>query len=149
MDIIFLINLSWVLSFSSHCFKFFDLSNSPTVRRVATHADFMLRCVNSRGASEKTLRFSDTMSYYLKGPGPLQRGDNLKNTKIGCVHLKVFFSRTFSQNRSYLHESFLITCTVSPYFFGRKTKNTFYGKKNLLFFLNYYVLQSDSAKLLI
>jgi hypothetical protein len=29
-----------------------------------------------------------------KGSGPLQRGDNLKNAKIGWVHLKVFFSRT-------------------------------------------------------
>ena len=28
-----------------------------------------------------------------KGPGPLQRGDNLKNAKIGCGHLN-FFSRT-------------------------------------------------------
>jgi hypothetical protein len=29
-----------------------------------------------------------------KGPDPLQRGDNLKNAKIGLVHLKIFFSRT-------------------------------------------------------
>jgi hypothetical protein len=29
-----------------------------------------------------------------KGPGPLQRGDNLKNAKMGWVHLKIFFSRT-------------------------------------------------------
>jgi hypothetical protein len=28
-----------------------------------------------------------------KEPGPLQRGDNLKNTKMGWVHLKIF-SRT-------------------------------------------------------
>jgi hypothetical protein len=29
-----------------------------------------------------------------KGPGPLQRGDNLKNAKIGLGHLKIYFSRT-------------------------------------------------------
>jgi hypothetical protein len=29
-----------------------------------------------------------------KGPGPLQRGDNLKNAKMGWGHLKIFFSRT-------------------------------------------------------
>jgi hypothetical protein len=27
-------------------------------------------------------------------PGPLQRGDNHKNVKIGWGHLKIFFSRT-------------------------------------------------------
>jgi hypothetical protein len=29
-----------------------------------------------------------------KGPGPLQRGDNLKNVKLGWGHLKIFFCRT-------------------------------------------------------
>jgi hypothetical protein len=29
-----------------------------------------------------------------KGPGPLLRGDNHKNVKIGWGHLKIFFSRT-------------------------------------------------------
>jgi hypothetical protein len=29
-----------------------------------------------------------------KGPGPLQRGDNNKNVKMGWGHLKIFFSRT-------------------------------------------------------
>jgi hypothetical protein len=29
-----------------------------------------------------------------KGPGPLQRGDNKKNVKMGWGHLKIFFSRT-------------------------------------------------------
>jgi hypothetical protein len=29
-----------------------------------------------------------------KGPDPLQRGDNHKNTKMGWSHLKIFFSRT-------------------------------------------------------
>jgi hypothetical protein len=28
------------------------------------------------------------------GPGPLQKGDNHKNAKIGCGHLKIFLSRT-------------------------------------------------------
>jgi hypothetical protein len=28
-----------------------------------------------------------------KGPGPLQRGDNNKNAKIGCGHLIIFLSR--------------------------------------------------------
>jgi hypothetical protein len=32
--------------------------------------------------------------YSNKGPGPLQRGDNYKNVKMGCGHLKIFFSRT-------------------------------------------------------
>jgi hypothetical protein len=34
------------------------------------------------------------LNYSNKGPGPLQRGDNLKNVKIGWGHLKIFFSRT-------------------------------------------------------
>jgi hypothetical protein len=29
-----------------------------------------------------------------KGPGPLEKGDNLKNVKMGWDHLKIFFSRT-------------------------------------------------------
>jgi hypothetical protein len=29
-----------------------------------------------------------------KGPGPVQRGDNPKNAKMGWVHLKIFFFRT-------------------------------------------------------
>jgi hypothetical protein len=29
-----------------------------------------------------------------KGPGPLQRGDNHKNVKMGWGHLKIFSSRT-------------------------------------------------------
>jgi hypothetical protein len=29
-----------------------------------------------------------------KGPGPLQRGDNHKNVKMGWGHLQIFFSRT-------------------------------------------------------
>jgi hypothetical protein len=32
--------------------------------------------------------------YSNKGPGPLQRGDNHKNVKMGLGHLKIFFSRT-------------------------------------------------------
>jgi hypothetical protein len=33
-------------------------------------------------------------SFTNKGPGPLQRGDNHKNVKMGWGHLKIFFSRT-------------------------------------------------------
>jgi hypothetical protein len=29
-----------------------------------------------------------------KGPGPLQRGDNHKNAKMGWAYLRIFFSRT-------------------------------------------------------
>jgi hypothetical protein len=29
-----------------------------------------------------------------KGPGPLQKGYNLKNAKMGWGHLKIFFSTT-------------------------------------------------------
>jgi hypothetical protein len=29
-----------------------------------------------------------------KGAGPLLRGDNYKNVKLGWYHLKIFFSRT-------------------------------------------------------
>jgi hypothetical protein len=29
-----------------------------------------------------------------KGPGPLKRGDNRKNVKMGWGRLKIFFSRT-------------------------------------------------------
>jgi hypothetical protein len=29
-----------------------------------------------------------------KGPGPLLRGDDYKNVKMGWGHLKIFFSRT-------------------------------------------------------
>jgi hypothetical protein len=29
-----------------------------------------------------------------KEPGPLQRGDNRKNVKMGWGHLRIFFSRT-------------------------------------------------------
>jgi hypothetical protein len=34
----------------------------------------------------------------IKGPGPLQRGDNHKNIKMGWGHLKIFFSRTTGPN---------------------------------------------------
>jgi hypothetical protein len=32
-----------------------------------------------------------------KGSGPLQRGDNQKNVKMGWGHLRIFFSRTTGQ----------------------------------------------------
>jgi hypothetical protein len=34
------------------------------------------------------------LNYSNKGPGPLQRGDNLKTAKMGWGHLKPLFSRT-------------------------------------------------------
>jgi hypothetical protein len=34
------------------------------------------------------------VNFSNKGPGPLKRGDNLKNAKMGCGHLKIFFFRT-------------------------------------------------------
>jgi hypothetical protein len=34
------------------------------------------------------------INFQNKGPCPLQRGDNYKNTKMGWGHLKIFFSRT-------------------------------------------------------
>jgi hypothetical protein len=41
-----------------------------------------------------------------KGPGPFQRGDNYKIAKMGCGHLKIFFSEPLSQNRSKRHYYF-------------------------------------------
>jgi hypothetical protein len=35
-----------------------------------------------------------TLNCSNKGLGPLQRGDNLKNAKMGWGHLKIFLSRT-------------------------------------------------------
>jgi hypothetical protein len=35
-----------------------------------------------------------------EGPGPLQRGGNYKNAKIGWAHLKIFFSRTAGPGKS-------------------------------------------------
>jgi hypothetical protein len=32
--------------------------------------------------------------FVKKGPGPLQRGDNHRNVKMGLGHLKIFFPRT-------------------------------------------------------
>jgi hypothetical protein len=37
-----------------------------------------------------------------KGPGPLQRGDNLKNAKMGWVRLKIF-SRTTEPRRAHIY----------------------------------------------
>ena len=42
-----------------------------------------------------------------KGSDPLQRGDNYKIAKMGWGHLKSS-PEPLSQNRSYLHENFLI-----------------------------------------
>jgi hypothetical protein len=35
-----------------------------------------------------------TLDCSKKGPGPLQRGNNHRNAKMGWGHLKIFFSRT-------------------------------------------------------
>jgi hypothetical protein len=35
----------------------------------------------------------------IKGPGPLQRGDNYKNVKMGWGHLKIFFLRTMKPEK--------------------------------------------------
>jgi hypothetical protein len=43
-----------------------------------------------------------------KGLDPLQRGDNYKIAKMGWGHLKSSSPEPRSQNRSYLHENFLI-----------------------------------------
>jgi hypothetical protein len=39
-----------------------------------------------------------------KGPGPLQRGDNHKNVKMGWGHLKIFSSSRLGTNHSYVEE---------------------------------------------
>jgi hypothetical protein len=33
-----------------------------------------------------------------KGPGPLQRGDNHRNVKMGCGNLKIFFLQNYWAN---------------------------------------------------
>jgi hypothetical protein len=35
----------------------------------------------------------------IKGPGPLQRGDNHKNVKMGCGHSKILFLRTMQPEK--------------------------------------------------
>jgi hypothetical protein len=42
-----------------------------------------------------------------KGPDPLQRGDNYKNAKIWWSFKNISTRESSSQNRSYLHESFV------------------------------------------
>jgi hypothetical protein len=69
------------------------------------------------------------------GPGPLQRGDNDKMQKFGEFIEKVFPWEPLSQNRSYLHESFLRYCRfmlvqiilAEGQGVGQKRKNYFYG----------------------
>jgi hypothetical protein len=36
------------------------------------------------------------VAFVLKRPGPLQRGDNHKNVKMGWGHLKIFFFETMN-----------------------------------------------------
>jgi hypothetical protein len=51
-----------------------------------------------------SIKLGTNLNCSSKGPlGPLQKGDNYKNAKMGSRgHLK-----PLSQNRSYVHESFL------------------------------------------
>jgi hypothetical protein len=56
----------------------------------------------------------------IKGPGPLQRGDNHKNVKMGWGHLKIFFLRTmkpekqnFTRKLSYIYEGKLVKIMTS------------------------------------
>jgi hypothetical protein len=35
----------------------------------------------------------------IKGPGPLQRGDNHKDVKMGWDHLKIFILRTIKPEK--------------------------------------------------
>jgi hypothetical protein len=48
---------------------------------------------NSIKLSTNYPRVKGIKFFSIKEPGPLQRGDNHKNVKIGCGHLKIF-SRT-------------------------------------------------------
>ena len=61
-----------------HIFDFFSRTAGPNSTKLGTHHP----CV-------KGLQVSSN-----EGPGPLQRGDNHENAKIGWCHLKIFFSRT-------------------------------------------------------
>jgi hypothetical protein len=67
--------------------------------RVKMH--FNLLKIFSRSSKPNSIKLGTHYPYLKgiqvcsnKGPGPLQRGDNHKNVKIGCCHLKIFFSRT-------------------------------------------------------
>jgi hypothetical protein len=37
--------------------------------------------------------------FSIKGPGPIQRGGNYKNVKMGWVHLKILFLRTMKPEK--------------------------------------------------
>jgi hypothetical protein len=41
--------------------------------------------------------------FHFKGPGPLQRGDNYKNVKMGWGLLKMFFLRTLKPTKAYFY----------------------------------------------
>ena len=68
--------------------------------RVKIHWKF-LQIFFSRTSRPKSIKLSTNNPYVNeiqvctnKGPGPLQRGDNHKNAKMGLDHLKIFLSRT-------------------------------------------------------
>jgi hypothetical protein len=48
----------------------------------------------SRTSRPISIKLGIILNCSNKGPSPLQRGDNLKNAKMGWGHLKIFFSRT-------------------------------------------------------
>ena len=61
-----------------HIFDFFSRTAGPNSTKLGTHHPWV-----------KGLQVCSN-----EGPGPLQRGDNHENAKIGWSHLKIFFSRT-------------------------------------------------------
>ena len=61
-----------------HIFDFFSRTAGPNSTKLGTHHPWV-----------KGLQVCSN-----EGPGPLQRGDNHENAKIGWCHLKIFFSRT-------------------------------------------------------
>jgi hypothetical protein len=84
------------------CSKEWD---SPSLRgnnskRVKLHRNF-LKIFFSRTSWPNSIKLGSNCRwvkgiqvYSNEGPGPLQRGDNHKNVKMGLGHLRIFFSRT-------------------------------------------------------
>ena len=70
--------LSVVCPLTFHIFDFFSRTAGPNSTKLGTHHPWV-----------KGLQVCSN-----EGPGPLQRGDNHENAKIGWCHLKIFFSRT-------------------------------------------------------
>jgi hypothetical protein len=65
-------------SVNFYIFDFFSRTTGPILNRLATNHPWV----------------KGIQVYSNKGPGPLQRGDNHKNIKMGWGHLNIFFSRT-------------------------------------------------------